>query len=66
METITQTVTLKVGAKNPSSRYFVKISESPYYVLVAEHNVKAFIENTRDNFLQLPPTPTPEGESSAP
>jgi hypothetical protein len=66
METITQTVTLKVGAKNPSSRYFVKISESPYYVLVAEHNVKAFIENTRDNFLQLPPTPTPEGESSLP
>lgn len=66
METITQTVTLKVGAKNPSNRYFVKISESPYYVLVAEHNVKAFIENTRDNFLQLPPTPTPEGESSAP
>jgi hypothetical protein len=59
METITQTVTLKVGAKNPSNRYFVKVSESPYYVLVAEHIVEAFIENTRDDFLQLPPTPTP-------
>jgi len=66
METITQTVTLKVGAQSPSSRYFVKISESPYYVLVAEHNVEAFIENTRDSFLQLLPTPALEGESSAP
>ena len=66
VETITQTITLKVGAKSPSSRYFVNVSESPYYVLVAEHNVEAFIEDTREDFLQLPSTPTAERQSSSP
>jgi len=53
LETMTDTLTLRVGAKvNEGGSYFVKSSQSPYYVEVAEPAVKALLENTRDSFLQ--------------
>ena len=56
-----KTVTLRVGAKDPTDNSYVVISsESPYYVRVAEYGVQNLLESTRDDFLQLEPTPTPE------
>jgi hypothetical protein len=61
LETEDKTVTLRVGAKDPDDNsYIVTSSESPYYVRVSEYSVKDLVEKTRDDFLQLPPTPTPE------
>ena len=58
-----QTVTLRVGAKDPADNtYVVSSSQSPYYVRVAEFNVMDLLEKTRDDFLQLEPTPTPEAD----
>jgi hypothetical protein len=55
--------TLTVGARfDEDSTYVVKSSDSPYYVRVAQINVSAMVENTRDDFLTLPPMPTPEAE----
>ena len=55
------TYTLRVGAKFDGTNYAVKASESPYYVAVAEFNVKPLIENDRAAFLQEP-TPTPTAQ----
>ena len=61
LETSDKTITLRVGAKEPdANRYTVISSESPYYVRVYEYSVKDFVEKTREDFLQTPPTPTPE------
>jgi hypothetical protein len=62
LEAAGRTITLHVGARDAEeeNRYIVKSSESPYYVRVAEFSVKAMVENTRDDFIQPPPTPTPE------
>jgi hypothetical protein len=61
LETGDKTITLRVGAKEPeANKYTVISSESPYYVQVYEYSVKDFVERTRDGFLQLPPTSTPE------
>jgi len=58
-----KTVTLRVGAKDPTDNSYVVISsESPYYVHVAEYGVQNLLESTRDDFLQLEPTPTPEAD----
>ena len=55
------TVTLRVGAKDPDDNsYVVTSSESPYYVRVAEYSVKELVENAREDFLRQEPTPTPE------
>ncbi len=60
----TKTYTLRVGAKDDEDNSYVVISsESPYYVRVSEYTVKDFVERTRDDFLELPPTPTPEPTS---
>jgi hypothetical protein len=60
LETDDKTITLRVGAKDPADNsYVVTSSESPYYVRVSEYSVKDLVENTRDDFLQVPPTPTP-------
>ena len=65
VETGDKTITLRVGAKEPdANRYTVISSESPYYVGVYEYSVKDFVEKTRDDFLQLPPTPTSEATSA--
>jgi len=59
-----ETHTLRVGAKSDEDNsYAVISSESPYYVRVSEYTVKDFVEKVRDDFLELPPTPTPEPTS---
>jgi hypothetical protein len=64
LETEDKTVILSVGAKDSDNSYVVTSSESPYYVRVSEYSVKDLVEKTRDDFLQLPPTPTPEATSA--
>ncbi len=67
IETNDQTVTLRIGAKDTADNSYVVISsESPYYVRVSEFSVKNLVENTRDDFLQSPPTPTPEEGTNTP
>jgi hypothetical protein len=57
----TKTYTLRVGAKSEEDNSYVVISsESPYYVRVSEYTVRDFVERTRDDFVELPQTPTPE------
>lgn len=53
--------TLRVGAKLAGeTSYIVKSSESPYYVVVTEYNVKPLVENAYTDFIQEPtPTPAP-------
>lgn len=59
-----KTYSLRVGAKSGEDNSYVVISsESPYYVRMSEYTVKDFVERTRDDFLELPPTPTPEPTS---
>jgi hypothetical protein len=58
-----KTYTLRVGAKNLEDNTYVVISsESPYYVRVNEFSVQVLVENAREDFLVLPPTPTAEPE----
>jgi hypothetical protein len=64
IETAAKTVTLRIGAQDPDDNsYVVTSSESPYFVRVSEYSVQALVENARDDFLELPPTPTPEEET---
>jgi hypothetical protein len=68
IETAGKTITLRVGAQDPDDNsYIVTSSESPYFVRVSEYGVKALVENGRNDFLELPPTPAPEegAESSS-
>jgi hypothetical protein len=65
LETSDKTITLRVGAKDPDANSYVVISsESPYYVRVSGYSLNNLVENTRDDFLQAPPTPTPEATSA--
>ena len=60
----TKTYTVRVGAKSgEDNSYVVLASESPYYVRVSEYTMEDFVEKVRDDFLELPPTPTPEPTS---
>jgi len=53
-----KTYSLQVGAQSEEDNsYVVTSSESPYYVRVSSHIVQDFTQKTRDNFLELPPTP---------
>jgi len=55
-----KTAELLVGALDPSSSYYAAHStESPYYVYIAKYSLDRFVERTRADFLQQPPTPTP-------
>ncbi len=63
-EVNTKTYAIRVGAESDEDNSYVVISsESPYYVRVSEYTVKDFVEKARDDFLELPPTPTPEETS---
>ncbi len=53
-----KTVTVRVGAQMDDG-YVVKSSESPYYVQVAEFGVQNLVDNGREDFLEIEPTPTP-------
>jgi hypothetical protein len=55
-----KTYSLQIGAKTEDNAYIAKSSESPYYVTVAEFTGANFVDKTRDDFLQAPPTPTEE------
>jgi hypothetical protein len=64
LSTEEKAVTLRVGAKDPDDNsYLVTSSESPYYVRVAEYNVRNLVENAREDFLRQEPTPTPEANA---
>lgn len=56
----TETAVLRIGAQLPDGSYAAKWSESPYYASVAAASVQNMIDRTRDELIQLPPTPTPE------
>jgi hypothetical protein len=53
-------LTVTVGARDAADgAYTVKSSDSPYYVKVAELDVKDLVEKKREGFLVVSPTPTP-------
>lgn len=54
-----KTITLHVGARIGDDSYVCKSSESLYYVRVAEYTAGDWVEKTREDLLELPPTPTP-------
>ena len=59
-----KTVTLTIGAQDPDDKtYVLKSSESAFYVRVSEYTVINMVEQGRDHYLQLPPTPAPEPAS---
>ncbi|UCC64292.1 MAG: DUF4340 domain-containing protein [Anaerolineae bacterium] len=59
-----ESLTLRVGARSEEDDGYVVISsESPYYVRVAGYSVEDYLEKTWEDFLEPPPTPTPESSS---
>ena len=55
--------TLRVGAQDAQDNsYVITSSESPYYVRVSEFTAQDFVEKSRDDYLELPPTATPVDE----
>ena len=64
-ETGDRTCTLRVGAQDTTDKsYIIASSESPYYVRVTEFTVRDWVGKARDDFLELPPSPTPMPEAS--
>jgi hypothetical protein len=56
--------TLEVGqTDSKDGDYYVKWSDSDYYAKVAAYNVESMVTQTRADFIQEPPTPTPPAES---
>jgi hypothetical protein len=63
LETADETITVRVGAQDPDDNsYVVASSDSEYYVRVSEYGVKDLVESTREDFLEVPTTPTPGEE----
>jgi len=61
-----EVITLTVGALDESdSTYVVKASTSPYYVRVSDYYIRPLVEDTRDSFIQPPPTPTPTAAATS-
>lgn len=59
-----KTYVMRIGAENPEDNsYVASSSESPYFVRVAEFTGNNFINKTREDFLELPPTPVPAPEA---
>ena len=53
---------LQIGAQQADGNdSVVKWSESEYYVHISNGTANNFADKTRDEFLELPPTPVPEG-----
>lgn len=59
-EAANRTVTVWIGAQADEETYYVRSSESEYVVRMANFTVEDYINRTREDFLQLPVTPTPE------
>lgn len=61
-----RTYTLTVGTRSEEDEsYVVSTSESPYYVRVSSYTASDLVEKTREDFVELPPTPEPTPESSS-
>jgi hypothetical protein len=59
-----RTLILKLGTKDPESgKHLLTSSESPFVVWLSGFTAEQFADKTRDDFLVLPPTPTPESTS---
>jgi hypothetical protein len=55
-----KTYVLRVGASlEGEGGYVVKSATSPYYVLMADYSVDDLLEKTRQDWIELPPTPEP-------
>lgn len=62
-----KTYTLWVGAQDAEDKsYVIRSSESPYYVRVSEYSVQDLVNYTRDDLIEVPPTPTPESTPESP
>jgi len=61
----TRTYELLVGAEMGDEDFAVKSSESEYHVLIPGYSVKDFVEKTRENLVDPPPTPTPSATSTS-
>lgn len=55
-----KTYTLTIGAKDADNSYVARFSKSDYYVRVSDYSAQDFVEKGHQDFLRLPPTPTPE------
>lgn len=65
LETPDETFVLKVGAQEPDDNsYFFSASNSPFIVRLPEFDGNNFVNKTRDDFLEEPPAPETETESS--
>lgn len=52
---------LRIGALDSTNSYYaVSSTESPYYVYISKYSLERFVTRTRQEFLQQPPTPTPQ------
>ncbi len=61
LETAGESYTLRLGAQDEETENYVAASsESGYYVWVNAFTGNNFVQKTRQDFLQLPPTPEPE------
>jgi hypothetical protein len=66
-EGTSHTYTLRVGAQSEEDQsYVIGASESPYYVRVSSYTADDLVQKTREDFLELPPTPTPEPTAESP
>jgi hypothetical protein len=53
-----KTLTLTIGSKDEGgSNYYAKSSDSEYFVKIASFTGDQFVNDTRDRYLQTPPTP---------
>jgi hypothetical protein len=59
-EAANRTVTVWIGAQAEEETYYARSSESEYVVRMANFTVEDYINRGREDFLQLPTTPTPE------
>ena len=60
-------ILVRVGAQDAETNdYIVKASTEPYYVTVSQYGVNYLVENTREDFLQAPPTPGSEESTDTP
>ncbi|MFZ5917766.1 MAG: DUF4340 domain-containing protein [Chloroflexota bacterium] len=63
---VSKTYSLRVGARSETDEsYAVISSESPYVVHVSSYTAGDFVDKTRQDFIELPPTPTPEPTAEA-
>jgi hypothetical protein len=63
----TQSLVFAIGAKDEGgSNYYAKSSDSEFYVKIASFTGDQFINDTRDRYLQPPPTPEPGAEPITP